>query len=255
MPELPDVEVFRRKLSRMGLKKKIRTVHATGSRVFHSSESTVRKHLLGNKLTKTKRHGKYLFAGISDSFFLLMHFGMTGYLHHENEIPEHTELGLDFNGKTLSYVCPRKLGRIEIIKNPGDFVRMEGLGPDVLDLEKKDFIDIFSGARGMAKTNLMNQEKVSGIGNIYSDEILYQAGINPEEDISSLGDDVLGHLYSVTKRILNTAIRNNAKTKELPKRYLNYRREAGRKCPICGAKIRKEKIGSRTAYFCPGHQV
>ncbi len=255
MPELPDVEILRKKLEKTSINKKIVAVHASGGRVYHSSESTVRRHLLSNSLITTNRHGKNLFIEISDSSFLLMHFGMTGYLKYGKEIPEHSELTLDFNGKGLSYVCPRKFGQLRVIPSPENYIKKKELGPDALSISKKKFIDIFHNSRGMAKTSLMNQKKIAGIGNIYSDEVLYQAGIHPEKTLDKIDKKTLKKLFSVLKRVLRTAIRNKADTKSLPTRYLNYRRNAGRKCPICGGEIKRRKIGNRSAFYCPKHQL
>ncbi|MBD3209894.1 hypothetical protein GF318_00765 [Candidatus Micrarchaeota archaeon] len=255
MPELPDVEVFRRYCARTSLKKKISHVSDVDGQILETSESTLRRHLLDNEFRATARHGKYLFLEISDGYQLVLHFGMTGHPEYfSKEAPEYTRLAFQFGKGGLAYVCPRRLGNVFIAESIESFVEQKGLGPDVLELKKNEFVEILENTSGMAKTALMNQGKMAGIGNIYSDEILYQAGVHPERQVQSMSGDGLQNLFNVTGRVLETAIRHHAEPEEFPERYLNYDRSEGRKCSICSGEIKKKKVGGRPSYFCPRHQ-
>ncbi|MBD3398118.1 formamidopyrimidine-DNA glycosylase [Candidatus Micrarchaeota archaeon] len=256
MPELPEVESYCRYCSSVALGKKISKVKTGSRKVLEVSASTLRRHLLHNKLSSCKRHGKYLLMGISDGYLLSMHFGMSGYLDYaREEAPEHTHLSLTLPaGGELVYVCPRKFGRISIAESADAFVKEKGLGPDAMEISKKDFAEKISGYNGSIKGALMNQGLVAGIGNVYSDEILYQEGLLPERKASRLESKKLKKMHSAMKRILNTAIRNKAEREEFPARYLAGRRQEGSSCGICSGKIKKKIHLGRPTYFCPNHQ-
>ena len=256
MPELPEVEGYCRHCSRVALGKKVATVKTGSSKVLEVSESTLRRHLLRNKLTSCRRHGKYLFLKISDGYALSLHFGMSGYIDYlKGELPEHAHLALLFSsGKKLAYICPRKFGRVSIAESIDSFVEEKGLGPDALEISRKSFAERIGSYGGSIKGALMDQGLVAGIGNIYSDEILYQEGLLPGRKASKLSREKLGKLHSAMNRILKTAIRHNGEREKFPGRYLAVRREEGSPCGICRGKIKKKAHLGRPTYFCPNHQ-
>lgn len=256
MPELPEVELLRKKISGKATGKKISGISRDKSRIFQVSESTLRRHLTGNKFDSVYRRGKYLFFQISNGYFLVLHFGMTGELEYfKGKEPEFSRLVVCFSeGHKLAYTSIRKLGKVYIVKDRGNFINEKKLGPDALRIKKREFLTRMEGKRGIAKTALMDQSLVSGIGNVYSDEILYQAGISPFRKIKSLGRKRLGEVYKTMKRVLKTAVRKNGERKEFPLRYLIGRRREGEKCGICSGKIKNREVGGRSCYYCPEHQ-
>lgn len=223
--------------------------------VLGVSATHLRKTLRGAKLASTRRHGKYSFVELDGRGWLIMHFGMTGnvsYYKNEEDEPEHTRLLLSLdNGYHLAYVSQRLLGRLSLTDDVEDFVEDEGLGPDALSLELDPFRGILSSRRGMIKPTLMNQNVIAGIGNIYSDEILFQAGVHPRAKCSKLSEKRAAGLHRSMLTVLRTAIRHKADPAELPRGYLLPRREEGAECPACGGRVRKARIGGRTAYYCP----
>jgi formamidopyrimidine-DNA glycosylase len=257
MPELPDVEVFRRYVGSTALGRTVTdlTLRRESDIVRGVSPTRLRKTLCGAKLTSTRRHGKYSFIELEGRGWLVMHFGMTGRVsYHKDEArePEHTRLRLALdNGYHLSYVSQRLLGRLSLSDDVEGFVEKEGLGPDALALKLGPFRTIMSSRRGMIKPTLMNQSVIAGIGNIYSDEILFQAGVHPRAECSKLGDERTAALYRSMRTVLRTAIRHKADPRELPRSYLLPRRAEGAECPECGGRVRKIKIGGRAAYYCP----
>ncbi|MEJ2375499.1 MAG: zinc finger domain-containing protein, partial [Pseudolabrys sp.] len=96
---------------------------------------------------------------------------------------------------------------------------------------------------------------IAGIGNVYSDEILFQARLHPQTQVEDLDDTQVGNLYRVMRRVLQTAIKKGAGSEQLferaPASYLLRHRESGAKCPRCGGKVKTMKAGGRTAYYCP----
>ncbi|MEE4363478.1 MAG: DNA-formamidopyrimidine glycosylase family protein, partial [Desulfotignum sp.] len=200
MPELPDVEVFRKYCHQHILDKKIDRVTAKNNRVMKSSPATLRKHLEGRAFTQTARHGKYLFLATDDRV-LVLHFGMTGriaYMENPREI-EHAPLIIDFDDDTrFAFISVRKLGKVLLIDDQKKFMEKNNLGHDAYEMDKALFQTAVEKG-GSIKSRLMNQQKLAGIGNIYSDEILYQSGIHPEK--KELTQEEIETLFSSMQRI------------------------------------------------------
>ncbi|MDD1679575.1 MAG: hypothetical protein LUO93_10395, partial [Methanomicrobiales archaeon] len=134
------------------------------------------------------------------------------------------------------------------------FILEKELGPDVLELNEEQFVRLLSGRRGIIKSALMNQSIFAGIGNIYSDEILFQTGILPTTEVSNLSDRTLVDLYAITRRVLEKGIEVRGEIEKLPDSYIIPRREKGGVCPRCGTTLKHTAIGGRTSYFCPKDQ-
>lgn len=261
MPELPDVEVFRRYVGSTSLHQKIKSVRAEGGRVQQGvSSKRLRSALEGHQFRQALRHGKYLFVELTTDSFLLLHFGMTGFLKYyksEDQTPEHAKLLIDFsNGYHLAYDNQRKLGRISIVDDPEKFIEAKGFGPDPLsdDFDIQDFNGALKDRKGSIKSALMNQQAIAGIGNIYSDEILFQAGIRPDSRCEKLNDPDRKKAYAAMLRVLRVAVRHEAKPNELPGTYLLPHRKDGERCPRCGGLIHKKRISGRSSYYCGSHQ-
>jgi formamidopyrimidine-DNA glycosylase len=264
MPELPDVERFKRYLDATALHKRIREVGVRDTRIL--SEVSPRRlagSLRGRELFETARHGKHLFSRIKGNGWLRLHFGMTGTLQYYKvqEEPEHVRLLLDLaNGYHLAYVCQRRLGSIGLVDSVEGFISEAGLGPDALDRELSlaDFRARLGErpgqGKGMIKSALMDQGKVAGMGNIASDEILFQAGIHPEKRVRELGNEGIRAVYRQMRRVLRKAASLPEGSGLPTDRYLTPHRKTDGACPLCGGKIRRETVCGRTAYYCPSCQ-
>jgi formamidopyrimidine-DNA glycosylase len=261
MPELPDVEVFRRYLEANGLHRQIRKVEVRHQRILRNiSESRLLGELRGQSLEATHRHGKYLLVKLSGSKWLIFHFGMTGSLciyGPSDDEPPLARLVLTFtDGYRLAYISQRMLGGIELVDDPDRFIAGQALGADILGdrFDAEIFRNVLAGKRSTSKAALMDQEALAGIGNVYSDEILFQAGIHPQRPVASLSDEEIGNLFRNMKKVLQTAIDNQADPHRFPATYLTRSRRAGSRCPNCGGRIEQKKIAGRTSYFCPDCQ-
>jgi formamidopyrimidine-DNA glycosylase len=185
---------------------------------------------------------------------------MTGQLKYfkvmEKE-PEYDRLLITFaNGYHLAYDAMRKLGEVQLLDDVGQFVADHELGPDALspDLDAETFVEKFSGRRGMIKPALMNQTIIAGLGNVYSDEILFQVGVHPRTKVDDLDTKQLKEIYQTMKEVLHTAIENQADPERFPDSYITQQRHKGGRCPVCGEELQSVKVSGRTAYYCPNRQ-
>jgi formamidopyrimidine-DNA glycosylase len=259
MPELPDVEVFRQYMNNTALNKKITGVEVENTRVLQgTTPQGLGKKIHGHIFVKTKRHGKHMFACLDGEFWLTFHFGMTGffkYYRSEDEQPPHARVIFHFdNGYHLAYDNQRMLGEVEVIRNAGEYIMKNDLGEDALDLSKQRFQKLVLGRRGAIKTMLMNQSLIAGIGNIYSDEILFQTGIHPKTQVKELDENKIEELFDQMRRVLNTAIDKKADPDEFPSDFLIPHRGEDDSCPKCGGAVKKIKVSNRGTYFCPNCQ-
>jgi formamidopyrimidine-DNA glycosylase len=187
----------------------------------------------------------------------MLHFGMTGfmkYFKNPEKSPAHNRLRLRFSNRYhLAYDCKRKLGEIALTDSPALFVEAKELGPDALDtgFDLDRFREIFHTRRASVKSALMNQKYIAGIGNIYSDEILFQAGVHPGTMCNQLDEDETKTLHSRMHHVLSEAIEARAEPSRLPSSFIIPHRRDGGICPTCKGRIEKTKIGGRTSYYCP----
>src|SRR6516164_2907673 len=179
MPELPDVELYKRHLDATCLGRTIRRATVSDARILGDlSAAELGRRLEGARITASRRHGKHLLVDLGPSGWITMHFGMTGSLKHFSDgeqDPPYERVRFDFaDGHHLAYIDARLLGRVGLTADADAFITAQGLGPDALDprFDRAAFEQVLAGRKRDAKSLLMDQEVVAGIGNIYSDEIL-----------------------------------------------------------------------------------
>ncbi|SCZ61217.1 DNA-formamidopyrimidine glycosylase family protein [Thiohalomonas denitrificans] len=261
MPELPDVEVYKHHLEAHGMRKVIDHIELRGAdRMLGDTDTrSLRKRLEGHSLTGTFRHGKYLFAHIGGNGWLVLHFGMTGYFEYGDDgeaDPQHNVLVLYFkDGSYLAFNCRRKLGAIALAETPEEFIANKGLGPDVTALSESDFSTLLQERGGTAKGLLMNQELLAGLGNVYSDEVLFQAGIHPKTRLDRLEGSRRKALYQAMQKVIKAAIAAEAEPERMPDDFLIPRRGLrNAKCPFCGGTPKRISASGRHAWYCPCRQ-
>jgi formamidopyrimidine-DNA glycosylase len=262
MPELPDVEGFKRVLARNALRKTIDGVVVRDARILGKlAARTLASRLRGAELVTARRHGKHLLARIDRGGWLTLHFGMTGaldFVRNCDEAPPFTRVRLEFAGDgCLAYTNKRMIGRVGLVEDANDFIAKERLGPDALD--PRFGFDAFkaavAGAKRDVKSILMDQEIIAGVGNIYSDEILFQARVDPAERVDRLTSAQLKRVFLKMREVLTTAIAHGAGSEQFveraPKTFLLPERHKGGRCPRCRSPLKVLKIGGRTGYCCP----
>ena len=255
MPELPDVEIFKRYLDATSLHQRISGVDVESAYVLKGVSARELAHRLkGRCFECSRRHGKHLFVRASGELWLRLHFGMTGslqYFKREQQPSKHTRVLFVFaRTHCLAFEDQRKFGEVGLVKDVDDFLKKRALGPDALDLRLSEFRAIFEKHRGAVKAILLNQKFIAGIGNIYADEILFRARMHPATETSRLGDKAITKLFRATHHILEKAITAKADVNQMPRSWLLPHRGKGGKCPRCGRNLRSARIGGRTAWFC-----
>ena len=255
MPELPEVETFKQYIERTSLERPIARLEVRNDTVIRGADrSALTEAVEGSELLSIRRRGKQLFLELSKGGWLTWHFGMTGRpvsLRQEEEEPRFVRVLLAFEHGSLAFVDGRMLGHIGLTSSPERFIEEKRLGLDALDITWEEFSSTFGSARGAIKTALMDQHRVAGIGNLYSDEILFQCRIDPRAEARFLSRSDMRCMHRTMRRVLNRAIAVGADLDRLPSSYLLRHRSAGSPCPRCGSVVRSETIGGRTAYFCP----
>lgn len=257
MPELPSVELFKRYFDQHALNQVIETVEVRSPElVVEVDPQTLKRSLEGHEFISSRRHGKYLFSRLENDLYLIMHFGMTGFLHYfrENSF-KYVRLLVSFqNGSHLAFDDARKFGKLGLTPDPDEFITRKGLGEDALEIKLKTFQELFRGRSGMIKPLLLNQNFIAGIGNLYADEILYQCGLHPETHAHQLSRTDLRVLYYQMRRVLEKAIQYQDRPRHFPDSYLLSHRYPGGECPD-GGPLEVLKVGGRTTYYCPERQT
>jgi len=289
MPELPEVETIVRDLNKKVLSRAFVAVWADAKKIIRKPKSFARfkKGILNKKIKKIERKAKNIIFYLSEGKALLIHQKLTGHLLLGNwerrsnawlsqkkgplEDPMNRFLHLIFwldDGKQLALSDLRKFAKVELWDSNElkDSQYFKSLGPEPLrkTFTFKKIQQILKNEKGKIKQILMDQTVISGIGNIYSDEILFEAKIHPQKEASRLKPAEVKNIYQAIKKILKRAIdlrgesfsdfRDLAGRKgNFDKRRKVYRRE-GEKCLRCGGIIKRLKMGGRSAHFCPDCQ-
>lgn len=262
MPGLPDVEVFGRRIRAQGLDRRIETVDLRDpARLRGSAPSELEAALVGYVFEAVCRHGKMLFVKASSERQLVMHFGMTGFIafyDHPAEQPEHARLLLQFaDGGWFAFDNRRRFGWLELIDDIPSYLRSVGTGQDALRFDAEALHQLFADKHRMrVKTVLMDQERIAGIGNIYSDEILFQAGVRPDRKAGDLREPEVEAICAHMHAVLLAAADCEADPAKMPRDWLTpHRGTDDPSCPRCGRTLKRPKVSGRTAYFCPHCQV
>jgi len=261
--ELPEVEVMRRDLEKDVVGRKVIAAEVRPSR---NAMRVIRRHgkrkeftdrLVGRKFTKVERRGKYVLLHMDNGDVLVVHFGMSGQFVRGNKrvaLPTHTHVVVTFQqGGDLRFIDPRTFGEVFVTAADelGKVKELQHIAIDPLD-------HVFTW-----NAFLMAQKFISGLGNIYSDEVLFAAGLRHDRMSNSLSSQEVRRLYRAMQEVLQEAIRFRGtsledeayvdlfgKLGEFQNELKVYGR-AGLPCRRCRTPIEAVKISGRNAYFCP----
>jgi formamidopyrimidine-DNA glycosylase len=255
MPELPDVEGFRRYLARHAQGHQITRVDAPDRMLVRNrTPRALNEALKGKRFAHPDRHGKWLICPTEDGPELLLHFGMTGLLTWANaDEPRHAHDRVIFitDAGELRYNNMRRFGGVWLAQDEDERHAVTGpLGPDATAIDRDRFEELLSIRRGGIKAALMDQRLIAGVGNLLSDEILWRARVHPATPVHGLHRARRAALYEG----LHSAIGESIRYGRVPhgSRWLTrVRDDRDAVCPRCGTPLRKATIAGRTACWCP----
>lgn len=268
MPELPEVETVRHSLEKVLVGKIISSVDLRYSPLISSPTPEKFVQMIEKKeITGVQRRGKYLLL-IFKELLMAIHLRMTGsllYLPEESPLEKHTHLIFSLQGEDeLRYVDPRKFGRILLLHGREDIATLKNLGPEPFSFSLDIFKEMVRKRRGRMKSLLLNQGFLAGLGNIYSDEILFSAKIHPRRKADMLTEEEIERLFDAIHKVLEEAIslkgtsisdyRDGRGEKGLFQDHLQVYGHEGQCCCHCHHRVIREKIGGRSCYFCPSCQ-
>jgi formamidopyrimidine-DNA glycosylase len=268
MPELPEVETIVRCLRRHLVGLEVQSVRLAFPPIVRNREKSYLKKFIGRRIVGLRRRGKMVLVDFSGGLTLIVHLKMTGQLLCSGcgaPIDKHTHFVLSFRNTPheLRFRDVRKFGFILGVRTADaeGSKELSSLGPEPLALDLPSFLERLRGRRGRLKSLLLNQRVIAGVGNIYADEILFEAGLHPRAEVSRLGHRRLERLWSAVGTVLNeaiafkgTTVRDYRDAEGLEGLFQNrlqvYGRE-GEPCPRCGAVIKRIRLSGRGTHLCP----
>ncbi len=273
MPELPEVETIKRDLQTKVLNRAFVNIWTDTRKIIKKDFIFFKRKIKNSKVKKIERKGKNIIILLSNNYYLLIHLKMTGHLLYGQMPIEKNKWYQDKNNhylrviffldnkKILALSDLRKFAKIELLLEKELEKELRKIGPDPLEITFSEFQKRLP-KKGKIKTVLMNQKFVSGIGNIYADEILWEAKIHPLKDISKIKD--LKPLFLIIKKVLKKGIKLRGssisdyrdlfgKKGSFDKKTKAYQKE-GKNCFRCKKIIKRIKINNRSSCFCPACQ-
>jgi len=275
--ELPEVEVMRRDLERDVVGRKIKSVEVKGTK---NAMRAIRRHktrkeftgrLVGHKILKTERRGKYVLLHLDGGDVVVVHFGMSGQFQRGNgrvAIAPHTHVVIEFQqGGDLRFIDPRTFGEMFVAAGDdvGKIKELQHIAIDPLDqvFTWPTFQYLLAQRGAKMKQLLMDQKFISGLGNIYSDEVLFAAGLRYDRQSDTLSSQEVRRLYRAIQETLQEAIKLRGTTLD-DEAYLDlfgkpgdygpelkvYGRD-GLPCRRCRSAIQTVKVSQRSSYLCP----
>jgi formamidopyrimidine-DNA glycosylase len=264
MPELPEVETIRRQLEPLVVGRRL-----TSAWAFPHPKFTAALEVEGATITGTGRRGKYLLLSLDDGRELIVHLGMTGSLRvrPEGDVGDayvRAWWGLDGHdppGEALEYRDVRRFGRLAVAEDGRYAGTLAVQGPDALDrrLTAEDFWRALKRSRRAVKTQLLSQRPIAGVGNIYADEALWRARVNPFRRALTRAQaaallEALRAVLAGSLRYGGTTLTTYRNVEGRPGRNqqrLDVYGQAGLPCPRCGSELRSRVLDGRTTTWCP----
>lgn len=271
MPELPEVETVVRGLRPRLQGRHIVRLRITQPLIVRGSVRRFRRALTRARIARLSRRGKYILMELHPArtrgrrYYWVIHLGMTGQLYAcapTAPLLKHTHLVATLSsGEQLRFRDQRRFGKTLVLPETELQDYFAPLGPEPLRISFRRFCALFAGRRLPVKNLLLNQNRLRGLGNIYSSEALFLAGVHPATPAGALGRTQLKRLFDAVRRVLRAAIAGQGtsvadyRTADgLPGGDQNYLRvydREGEPCPRCGAPIERLVLAGRSAHYCP----
>ena len=271
MPEIAEVETVRNTLKKRILHKKIKKVEVYYEPMIESDIDAFKKNLVGASFIDIKRRGKWLIFE-TEKYYLLSHLRMEGkyFIKDKQEIKDKHEHAIFtfIDDTTLRYADTRKFGRMNLILKTEidntECIKKQGLEPGDKKLTADYLLKKFAKKQLPIKTVLLDQTIISGLGNIYANEVLFAAGINPLTKACNLTKEDCERIVKRAAEIIEAAIKMGGTTIRSYtsslgvtgkfQQNLKVHKREKEKCLVCGTAIENIKVGGRSTYFCPNCQ-
>jgi len=300
MPEVPEMEIYKNYLNEWVKDKKINKVNVLRAKSVNLECAEFSKAVIGKQIKGISRRGKYLIFHLNDAHFLLTHMMLDGRLFfltidtknlQQNEVsqgetlqseilessaedlkqrfkelPGKASVVFGLSDGSVLFFCALTLGYLHYLEEDQLENKLRELGNDPLDpnFNAQDFSQLLEGKRGMIKPWLMNPKNISGVGNAYSNEALFSAGLLPTRLISTLSLAEKANLFNFLVSILKDSISLGGDMEEpfAPwddftggyNEYFKVYDRAGKPCLVCQQTIQRAEVGGRNAFFCPNCQ-
>ncbi|MCZ7662261.1 MAG: bifunctional DNA-formamidopyrimidine glycosylase/DNA-(apurinic or apyrimidinic site) lyase [Thermoleophilia bacterium] len=270
MPELPEVETIRRQLANRLPGRRIVSVERSEPFMLRDvSVAKLASSLRGRRVESVTRRGKFLLLSLEGDLVLTVHLGMTGQLLLQAEKPSGDHVRFSFilegGGSRLVFRDMRKFGRLHLTHG-GPAARVEAMGPDAWlgDWTADDLARLLARRRAPLKAFLLDQRRLAGVGNIYADEILFEAGLSPLRPAGALSPGEVGRLAAAVREKLDEGVRLRGCSIS---DYVDVEGRAGgfqgtlkaygrhgQSCLRCGATLVRAIVAGRGTAFCPSCQ-
>lgn len=292
MPEIPEMEIYKDYLNKWVKDKRISEVNVLRVKSVNLESTDFIRSVIGKRIEDITRRGKYIIFHLDDGHFLLTHMMLDGRLfllplddtkegqstkdsmfemvksevedlrQRIKELPGNPSVIFGLSEDSVLFFCSLTLGYLHCLRQDELETILGRLGSDPLDpnFDAQDFISLLTGKRGMIKPWLMNPKNIAGVGNAYSNEALFGAGILPNRLISAISSADRVKLYDSLTMILRDSIRLGGDMEEpfAPwddftggyNSYFKVYDKSGQPCPVCQNVIEKSEVGGRNAFFC-----
>ena len=274
MPELPEVETIKNTIAAAVDGAVIANIIINQPKLRIPVPADFKKRIVGARIASFKRIAKYMLINLNNGQTIIWHFGMSGKIRIESQMPslfeKHDHLIIETNEATLVYNDPRRFGLVTVCESDKikEHKLFKHLGPDPWDKEftEKYLRQKFSGKKVPIKVVLLDQTIVCGIGNIYASEILYHARILPNRSAESINANEANLIVKYTRQVLEDAIKAGGSTihdYKKPDGDIGYFQQkhcvynkTGQKCPQCCCNtdktggIKKIVLGGRSTFYC-----
>lgn len=256
MPELPDVEGYRRELARRLPGRRVQHVHVLDDGVLRNvGTRSLRARLTRRTFTTPRRHGKWLILP-TDGPILLVHSGMTGRPYYAPSTAEHERFErvvVELDQGELRYVDLRKLRGLWLAADASACADVIGpTGPDALDIAADEFAFALDRPRRL-KAAFLDQAVIAGLGNLLVDEICWQARVNPHRTCASLDAEEVHRMLITMRRVLRTSVRHG-RVPALRGWLTRVRDDVNARCPRCHGPLDRDRVNGRTTVWCPREQ-
>jgi len=272
VPELPEVETVRRGLQHLVTGYKISQAQQLHPRALKPESIAPLESLQGAKITGTNRRGKFMWLTLNRPYVLVAHLGMSGqFLIHQKDRPKATHVRAQFTlskplrTQELVFNDQRTFGWLSVEETTNNIpASAQHIAPDPFDplFDKDAAIKNYRKRNIKIKTALLNQEIMSGVGNIYADETLWRAKIHPEISTADLSAKKISTIIDFATEVMSEAINQGGTS--FDDLYINVNGESGffeqslaaygqedEPCPRCGTPIKRITFGQRSSHFCP----